>query len=79
MADESPEPTRDLMLTPLTRVQFVPIGSDLYMVTIDGTPVGDMHLNEESREWLAGLPTAEQYGEQLDQMRVFFQQQGVTL
>jgi hypothetical protein len=79
MADEEPEPTRDLVLTPMTRIQFQPIGGALYMLVVDGEPVGDFNLAPESAEWFHALPTAEQYGQTLDEMRLFFQSQGVTL
>lgn len=79
MADDSPEPVRDVMLTPLTRVQFAPIGGDIYDLLIDGETIGDLHLAPESREWLATLPTAEEHDQTVAQMRQFFQSQGVPL
>lgn len=73
------EPVRDVPLTPMTRVQFAPIGEGLYDLLIDGETVGDIKLTPEAGEWLAALPTAEEYGEQVQQMMSFFKSQGVSL
>lgn len=75
MADE----TRALPLTPVTLVQFQPIGSNLYNLVIDGEVIGDLALAPESQEWLSNLPTVTEYSSQLDQLRMFFQSQGVSL
>jgi hypothetical protein len=76
MAEET---TRDLVLTPLMRVQFEPIGGDLYMLVINGEPVGDLKLAPESREWFEALPPSTQHDATMQEMRLFFQSQGVTL
>jgi hypothetical protein len=84
MADE----TRELPVTthpngsPRTlppRIQFQPIGGALYMLTVDGEAVGDFQLAPEAGEWFFSLPTAEQMGKALDEMRTFLESQGVTL
>jgi hypothetical protein len=76
MADDE---LRDLPLTPMTRVQFEPIGGALYMLLVDGEAVGDFSLAPEQSAWFFQLPTAKAYGEHLEQMKLFFESQGVTL